>query len=73
MAAGLYVSFYYLGGSVGATLLGRLWKCGGWPACVASVAVLQAISAAVALRFFSASTREPAGRMDVEPDVLSQQ
>jgi predicted MFS family arabinose efflux permease len=72
-AAGLYVSFYYFGGSVGATMLGWLWKCGGWPACVASVALLQAISAAVALRFFSPSGGVPAERSSLEIDVLSKQ
>lgn len=34
-AAGLYVSFYYLGGSVGATLTGLFWRWKGWPGCVA--------------------------------------
>ncbi len=33
-AAGLYVTFYYIGGSLGATLTGWTWAAGGWPACV---------------------------------------
>ena len=33
-AAGLYVTFYYLGGSVGATAPAWFWIKGGWPACV---------------------------------------
>jgi len=33
-AAGLYVTFYYLGGSMGATLTGWFWKWRGWPGCV---------------------------------------
>jgi MFS family permease len=33
-AAGLYVTFYYAGGSVGAALTGWFWLKGGWPACV---------------------------------------
>ena len=33
-AAGLYVSFYYLGGSVGATLTDWFWRWEGWPGCV---------------------------------------
>jgi len=33
-AAGLYVSFYYLGGSVGATLTDWFWRLEGWPGCV---------------------------------------
>jgi predicted MFS family arabinose efflux permease len=34
-AAGLYVTFYYLGGSAGATLTGLFWRWQGWPGCVA--------------------------------------
>jgi MFS transporter, YNFM family, putative membrane transport protein len=34
-AAGLYVAFYYLGGSVGATLTDMFWRWRGWPGCVA--------------------------------------
>lgn len=33
-AAGLYVTFYYIGGSLGATLPALFWVNGGWPACV---------------------------------------
>lgn len=45
-AAGFYVSFYYLGGSVGATLGGRLWLAGGWFAVVGMVVLVEAIGAA---------------------------
>jgi MFS transporter, YNFM family, putative membrane transport protein len=34
-AAGLYVAFYYLGGSLGATVTGFFWRWKGWPGCVA--------------------------------------
>jgi len=34
-AAGLYVTFYYLGGSVGATLTDWFWRWERWPGCVA--------------------------------------
>jgi MFS family permease len=34
-AAGLYVTFYYAGGSAGASLTAWFWLKGGWPACVA--------------------------------------
>jgi predicted MFS family arabinose efflux permease len=34
-AAGLYVTFYYLGGSVGATLTDFFWRWAAWPGCVA--------------------------------------
>lgn len=33
-AAGLYVAFYYLGGSIGATLTGLFWRWKGWTGCV---------------------------------------
>jgi predicted MFS family arabinose efflux permease len=33
-AAGLYVTFYYIGGSTGAALTGWFWLRGGWPGCV---------------------------------------
>src|ERR1035438_6596714 len=34
-AAGLYVTFYYLGGSAGATLTDVFWRWKAWPGCVA--------------------------------------
>jgi predicted MFS family arabinose efflux permease len=34
-AAGLYVAFYYVGGSAGATLTDAFWRWQGWPGCVA--------------------------------------
>jgi MFS transporter, YNFM family, putative membrane transport protein len=33
-AAGLYVTLYYIGGSLGAILTGWTWIAGGWPPCV---------------------------------------
>jgi predicted MFS family arabinose efflux permease len=33
-SAGLYVAFYYLGGSVGATLTDVFWRWAAWPGCV---------------------------------------
>lgn len=33
-AAGLYVTFYYIGGGLGAIVTGWTWVAGGWPACV---------------------------------------
>lgn len=38
-AAGLYVTFYYAGGSVGTTTAAWFWIKGGWPACVGLFAV----------------------------------
>jgi predicted MFS family arabinose efflux permease len=46
-AVGLYVSAFYIGGSVGAYLGGIAWTLGGWPACVALVLGMQALMAAL--------------------------
>jgi predicted MFS family arabinose efflux permease len=43
-AAGLYVTFYYLGGSVGATLTDWFWRWKGWPGCVALLGAVSLIS-----------------------------
>ena len=51
-ATGLYVAFYYTGGSAGATLTGLVWARGGWPACVTLVVTVQAVTAALALAFW---------------------
>jgi len=47
-AAGLYVTFYYLGGSIGATLTDWFWQWKGWPGCVALMATVSLISLALA-------------------------
>jgi predicted MFS family arabinose efflux permease len=47
-AAGLYVTFYYLGGSIGATLTDWFWRGKGWPGCVALFAVISVLSLAFA-------------------------
>jgi MFS family permease len=48
-AVGLYVMFYYVGGSAGSALSGIFWSRGGWPACVALVATVQALTIVIAL------------------------
>ncbi len=42
-AVGLYVTFYYIGGSFGGILPGGAWHSFGWPGCVAIVVTMQAI------------------------------
>jgi MFS transporter, YNFM family, putative membrane transport protein len=61
LAVGLYVSCYYLGGSVGSTLPAWAWRVGGWPACVALVAAAQTAILVIALFFWQtpASGKEP--------------
>ncbi|HVB47259.1 MAG TPA: MFS transporter [Burkholderiales bacterium] len=46
-AVGLYVTSFYLGGSLGAALGGVAWMIAGWPACVALVAAMLAIMATI--------------------------
>ncbi len=41
---GLYLCFYYLGGSAGAALPGLLWPWGGWAACVGLIVMLQLVT-----------------------------
>ena len=51
-AVGLYVMFYYAGGSAGSALSGHFWNQGGWHACVALVASVQALTILTALLFW---------------------
>ena len=47
-AAGLYVMFYYIGGSVAGVLPGMLWRYGQWKACVALIVFVQLLTVAIA-------------------------
>jgi YNFM family putative membrane transporter len=46
-AVGLYVTSFYLGGSVGAAAGGVAWTWGGWPLCVAMMIAMLTIMAAI--------------------------
>ncbi len=46
-AVGLYASIFYIGGSAGAFLTGFAWNMAGWTGCVALIAAMQAIMAAI--------------------------
>jgi predicted MFS family arabinose efflux permease len=48
-AAGLYVTFYYIGGSFGGTLPAAAWHSHGWPGCAAITAVVQIAMLAIAM------------------------
>lgn len=54
-AVGLYVLFYYVGGSAGAAVPGHFWNTGGWPACVALVAGVQILTLTLAASFWRPS------------------
>ncbi|MGC5700449.1 MFS transporter [Pseudomonas sp. NFXW11] len=43
-AVGLYLTFYYLGGSFGALVPALFWNRWGWPGCVALIVVFQVLS-----------------------------
>ena len=48
-AAGLYLTFYYGGGGLGALLPGFAWNHGGWPICVAVLVLVQFLTVGMAL------------------------
>ena len=48
-AAGLYLSFYYLGGTAAGVVPSFFWHLGKWPACVAFIVVLQFVTMTIAL------------------------
>jgi len=52
-AVGLYVTFYYIGGSAGGLIPGGAWHQFGWPGCVAIVCVAQALMLAVVTQFWT--------------------
>jgi predicted MFS family arabinose efflux permease len=51
-AVGLYVTFYYIGGSVGGLAPGGVWHVYGWPGCVAMVCAMQVAMLAMAVAFW---------------------
>jgi YNFM family putative membrane transporter len=54
-AVGLYSTFYYAGGSVGAALPAALWARVGWPGCVGLVVAVQAAGVVIAFTQWSAA------------------
>ena len=51
-AVGLYVTCYYVGGSIGAVLPGYAWDRAGWPGCVAIVIGVLVLLMGAVLRFW---------------------
>jgi YNFM family putative membrane transporter len=56
LAVGLYSTFYYSGGSIGAAAPSPLWSLGGWPACVALIVLVQLLGITIALTFWQRNT-----------------
>ena len=51
-AVGLYVTCYYVGGSLGGILPAGIWHRAGWPGCVALCIGVQLAMLAVAVAFW---------------------
>ena len=64
-AAGLYVTFYYLGGSLGAWVTGWFWVWRGWPGCVALLGAVSLTSLGMA--YLSSQPHEKLALEDAEP------
>jgi predicted MFS family arabinose efflux permease len=58
-AVGLYVMFYYLGGSFGSELPGHFWTRGGWPVCVALIVAVQLLTVTLGAIFWRPQRVEP--------------
>ena len=59
-AVGLYVTFYYVGGSAGSAIPGLLWGHPSWRACVALIIGVQMLTIALALGFWKPLTKAAA-------------
>lgn len=64
-AAGLYVTFYYLGGSLGAWVTGWFWVWDGWIGCVTLLASISLVSLSMA--YLSSRPHESLALEDAEP------
>ena len=51
-AVGLYVTFYYVGGSAGSAIPGLIWSHPEWGACVALIVAVQALTIVLAALFW---------------------
>ncbi len=67
LAVGLYVTCYYIGGSVGSELPGFLWRWGGWSACVALVILIQLLTILITFTGWTTQTAEASP----DPEVLA--
>jgi YNFM family putative membrane transporter len=67
-AAGIYATFYYIGGTAGAAAPAFAWKLGGWPACVMLIVGMLLIDASIALICWKSTARK---RRDPNPAGFS--
>ena len=51
-AVGLYVTAYYVGGTLGGAVPGYFWNSGGWPACVAFIVLTQVLTGLLVGRYW---------------------
>jgi MFS transporter, YNFM family, putative membrane transport protein len=58
LAVGLYLSFYYLGGSIGTVLPAPAWRQFGWPGCIALVVAAQLLASIAAQIFWTEAETE---------------
>jgi len=58
-AIGIYTTFYYVGGSIGAVAPGALWTGGGWPAVAAVLIVASVLAMLIAVSFWRARSHAP--------------
>jgi predicted MFS family arabinose efflux permease len=65
-AVGLYVTAFYLGGSMGAATGGIAWTLGGWPACAALIGVMLTMMAIIVATLWT-PTQRPAPPTAMEP------
>jgi predicted MFS family arabinose efflux permease len=63
VAAGAYLSCYYLGGAAGGILPAAAWHLGGWRACVALTAAVHLATLALGWRFWQREPEAPAERV----------
>jgi MFS transporter, YNFM family, putative membrane transport protein len=60
IAAGIYITCYYLGGTAAGVVPGAFWAFGKWPACVALIVFMQMIALTIALIGWQSSGVEQA-------------
>jgi MFS transporter, YNFM family, putative membrane transport protein len=67
LAVGIYSTFYYTGGSLGAAVPAVFWRAGGWLACVGLVVAVQVSGVVIALTCWEAKS---AGEIVEEIEAL---